>query len=228
MPIMGMKSPRRPSAADTLFSRTQQRVLGLLFGRPDRSYYASELIALAGGGSGAVQRELARLEQSGLVQGRRIGTRKHYQANPQAPLFSDLSAIFRKLLPPAYPMSAPAAAQLAEAKVAPYADPRLPRALERLHVSAADIEAFCRKHGIHKFSFFGSVTRDDFRPDSDADVRIGFGSDGPPDLFEFAGLRDELSALFHGRPVDVITEAPIRNPFRRASIENDLLTAYEA
>jgi hypothetical protein len=52
-------------------------VLGLLFGQPDRSFYATELIALTGAGSGAVQRELARLEQSGLVTVSRLGTQKH-------------------------------------------------------------------------------------------------------------------------------------------------------
>lgn len=69
IPIMGTKkkaaakSAAQPvTMADALFSGTQQRVLGLLFGQPTRSYYASELIALAGIGSGAVQRELARLE----------------------------------------------------------------------------------------------------------------------------------------------------------------------
>ena len=48
-------------------STTQQRLLGLLFGQPGRSFYVTELIELANVGRGAVQRELARLEQSGLV-----------------------------------------------------------------------------------------------------------------------------------------------------------------
>jgi predicted nucleotidyltransferase len=102
MPKMGMSSrppkrvPRKVGLVDALFSTTQQRVLGLLFGQPDRSFYATELIGLAGGGSGAVQRELARLEQSGLVNVRRIGTQKHYQANPDSPLFDELCSIARK------------------------------------------------------------------------------------------------------------------------------------
>jgi len=82
--------------ADALFSTTQQRVLGLLFGQPGRSYYATELIALAGGGSGAIQRELARLEQSGLVTVRAVGNRRHYQANPDSPLYEELVGIARK------------------------------------------------------------------------------------------------------------------------------------
>jgi hypothetical protein len=58
------RSARRSSLADALFSTTQQRVLSLLFGQPDRSFDAIELIRLVGAGSGAVQRELARLESS--------------------------------------------------------------------------------------------------------------------------------------------------------------------
>jgi len=99
MPILGMTKTRRTPGrglADALFSTTQQRVLGLLFGQPERSYYATELIGLAGGGSGAVQREVARLAQSGLVTVRRVGSQKHYQANPQSPLFKELVAIARK------------------------------------------------------------------------------------------------------------------------------------
>jgi predicted nucleotidyltransferase len=87
---------RAGSLADALFSKTQQRVLGLLFGQPDRSFYATEIIGLVGAGSGAVQRELARLEQSGLVTVHRLGTQKHYQANAESPLFAELCAIARK------------------------------------------------------------------------------------------------------------------------------------
>ena len=63
------------------------------FGQPDRGYYATEIISLAGSGSGAVQRELARRAQSGLVTVRRPGTQKHYQANPASPIYSELCSI---------------------------------------------------------------------------------------------------------------------------------------
>ncbi len=86
----------RTSLADALFSTTQQRVLGLLFGQPGRSFYANELIALTGSGSGAVQRELARLAQSGLVTLQVIGRQKHYQANRASPIFEELCGIVRK------------------------------------------------------------------------------------------------------------------------------------
>lgn len=101
VPILGMasmvkrRSPRR-SLADAIFTKTQQRVLRVLFGHAGRSYYASELIRQAKGGSGATQRELARLETGGLVNTSRVGHQKHYQANPESPLYPELRAIVLK------------------------------------------------------------------------------------------------------------------------------------
>jgi predicted nucleotidyltransferase len=92
--------PRTGSAsigvASALFSATQQRVLGLLFGQPDRSYLTTEVISLCGGGSGGVQRELARLTASGLVQVERVGRQAHYRANSASPVFAELAALIRK------------------------------------------------------------------------------------------------------------------------------------
>lgn len=107
MPNMGMKSyaaPRRTGLADALFSGTRQRLLGLLFGQPSRSFYATELIGLAGIGSGAVQRELANLAQSGLVTVRAVGNQKHYQANPESPIFEELRGIAEKTVGLAEPL----------------------------------------------------------------------------------------------------------------------------
>jgi len=94
----------RLSLADALFGGTQQRVLALLYGQPDRSFYASELIALATAGSGAVQRELARLAQSGLVTMQASGNQKHYRANPASPIFHELCGIVRKTIGLAEPL----------------------------------------------------------------------------------------------------------------------------
>lgn len=122
---MGIKpsaSNTRPrnSLSDALFSGTQQRVLGLLFGQPERSFYATELITLAGVGSGAVQRELARLAQSGLVTIRPVGNQKHYQANPASPIYAELCGVVRKTVGLAEPLRsalAPLASQIKAAFV---------------------------------------------------------------------------------------------------------------
>ncbi|MEK6212093.1 MAG: nucleotidyltransferase domain-containing protein [Pseudomonadota bacterium] len=108
---MGMKSktrvsrvPKSTSLSDALFSTIQQRVLAYLFGQPERSFFATELIKLAGGGSGAVQRELARLADSGLVTVKRVGTQKHFQADPKSPLFAELCSIAQKTVGLAEPL----------------------------------------------------------------------------------------------------------------------------
>jgi predicted nucleotidyltransferase len=101
---MGMKASarKRPrtvptlGVADALFSKVQQRVLGVLFGNPRRSFYANEVIGLARSGTGAVQRELVRLEASGLLTVTRVGKQKHYQANAAAPVFEELRALVLK------------------------------------------------------------------------------------------------------------------------------------
>ena len=90
--------------ADALFTTTQQRLLALLFGQPGRSFFATELIRLTGSGSGAVQRELKRFASSGLVSVSSIGRQKHYQANPDCPVFEEVSGIVRKTLALAEPI----------------------------------------------------------------------------------------------------------------------------
>ena len=78
---------------DALFAGVQQRVLGTLFGNPERSFYGNELLRLTASGKGALQRELDRLVQAGLVTVRSIGNQKHYQANSEAPIFEELRGI---------------------------------------------------------------------------------------------------------------------------------------
>jgi len=109
---MGMKRARgtvgdEPGGlADALFSKTKQRVLGLLFGQPDRSFYVSEIVSRARGGTGTVLRELARLEKSGLVSVKQVGNQRHYQANPSSPLFDELRSIVEKTVGVVGPLAA--------------------------------------------------------------------------------------------------------------------------
>lgn len=89
---MGLNS----ALAGALFTGVQQRVLGVLFGTPERSFYRNELMRLAGSGKGALQRELDRLEGAGLVTVTPIGNQKHYQANAEAPIYAELRGIVVK------------------------------------------------------------------------------------------------------------------------------------
>jgi predicted nucleotidyltransferase len=84
------------SLADALFPSTRQRVLATLFGRPGRSFYAAEIIALARAGSGSVQRELADMTQVGLLTCTKVGHQKHYQANSASPVFNELCSLVLK------------------------------------------------------------------------------------------------------------------------------------
>lgn len=87
----------------------------------------------------------------------------------------------------------------------------------QIDIPREKIEEFCRGHRIHKFSIFGSVLRDDFRPDSDVDVLVEFDPSAKLSLFDLVHIEEELAALLD-RKVDLVEAETIRNPFRRAEI----------
>ena len=80
------------------------------------------------------------------------------------------------------------------------------------------IEAFCRRHHIRKLSLFGSVLREDFRPDSDVDVLVEFEPGHVPGL-AFFGMQEELSTLL-GRTVDLHTQGFLSRYFRNDVLQN--------
>jgi predicted nucleotidyltransferase len=84
------------SIAEALFTKTQQRVLGLLYGTPDKSFYTNEIVRWADMGRGTVRRELDRLVSAGLLRVSRTGNQRHYQANADNPVYAELLGIVRK------------------------------------------------------------------------------------------------------------------------------------
>jgi uncharacterized protein len=92
----------------------------------------------------------------------------------------------------------------------------------KIHIPKAKIEAFCRRWKIKEFALFGSVLREDFRPDSDVDVLVSFEPDGGITFDNRVEMLDELAEIF-GRQVDLVEKDAIRNPFRR----HDILTTKE-
>src|ERR1043166_1037190 len=94
IPNMGIM--QRTSLSDALFSKVQQRVLALIFSHPERSFYTSEIVRGVQSGVGAVQRELSKLGNSGLVSVQRIGNQKHYRANREAPFFEEVRSLIGK------------------------------------------------------------------------------------------------------------------------------------
>ena len=84
------------SIGDALFTKTQQRVLAILYGNTERSYYLNELVRLAGMGKGAVSRELAKLSDAGILIVSKQGNQRHYKANKDNPIYSELKQIVQK------------------------------------------------------------------------------------------------------------------------------------
>ena len=81
---------------DALFTRTQQKVLGLLFGKPDKSFYTNEIMRWIDMGRGTVSRELERLVGAELLFVTKEGNQNHYQANANSPVYKELVSIIKK------------------------------------------------------------------------------------------------------------------------------------
>lgn len=81
---------------DALFTKTQQRVLGLLYGKPEQSFYTNEIVRWADMGRGTISRELNRFVSAGLLVVSREGNQLHYRANSENPIYNELLAIVRK------------------------------------------------------------------------------------------------------------------------------------
>ena len=210
----------KPSAlSDALFSKAQRRVLGLLFGHSERSFYANEIVRAARAGVGAVQRELEGLAAAGLVTVSRLGNQKHYQANRGSPIFDELRSIVAKVL------TAGPAAPVLQQPQAEYAVSARP---PRLRIPKKKIAALCRKYGVKKLSLFGSAARGEMNPESDVDLMLEFDAASKTSLWDYPAMQDDFSALFDHRKVEFASPDILRNPFRRKTILPDLKTLYEA
>jgi len=75
----------------------------------------------------------------------------------------------------------------------------------KIDISRDELAEFCNKNGIRRLSFFGSVLRDDFGPDSDVDVLVEFEKGAVVGFFELYDIEQELSEILGGRKVDVHT-----------------------
>jgi len=208
----------KPSAlSDALFSKAQRRVLGLLFGHSERSFYANEIVRAARAGVGAVQRELEGLAAAGLVTVSRLGNQKHYQANRGSPIFEELRSIVAKVL----------AVSPAPALQQPHAEYAVARPA-RLRIPRKEIAALCRKYGVRKLSVFGSAARGEMNPESDVDLMLEFDPASKTSLWDYPAMQEDFSALFDHRKVEFASPEILRNPFRRKTILPDLKTLYEA
>ena len=96
-----------------------------------------------------------------------------------------------------------------------------------LRVPTEKIEALCRKWKVVEMALFGSVLREDFRPDSDVDVLVTFAPDDGWSLWDLIDMRDELREIF-GRQIDLVEKRSLVNPFRRRSILRTKQVIYAA
>lgn len=96
------------------------------------------------------------------------------------------------------------------------------RAKPRVDVPQAAIADFCKRHAVRKLALFGSVLRDDFRPDSDVDVLVEFEPGHTPGYFRLASMELELSQILAGRKADVRTPEDLSRYFR-----SDVLASAE-
>lgn len=95
----------------------------------------------------------------------------------------------------------------------------------KIPIPREKIAEFCDRWKITELALFGSVLRDDFRPDSDVDVLVTFAPEAEWSLFDLVGMQEELKAMF-GREVDLVERKGLRNPFRRHEILSTKQVVY--
>lgn len=205
------------SIGNALFTRTQQKVLGLLFGTPDKSLYTNEIMRRVAMGRGTVSRELERLVKAGLLTMSREGNQNYYRANPECPVYDELLSIVRKL--------ALAEDAFMDRKVI---NGDVLKIDGRLSVSRSALDALIKRYHIKRLALFGSAARGELTPTSDIDLLVEFEEGKSPSLGGMVVISDAFSQLFGGRNVDVATPAILNNPYRRREIEKDMELLYAA
>ena len=96
-----------------------------------------------------------------------------------------------------------------------------------LDINKDKIIDFCHRWKITELSLFGSILREDFRPDSDVDILVSFADNANWSLSDLVDMIEELKTVF-GREVDLIEKRALRNPFRRHSILSNREIIYAA
>jgi uncharacterized protein len=95
----------------------------------------------------------------------------------------------------------------------------------KIRIPRKKIAEFSRRWKVTEFSLFGSVLRDDFRPDSDVDVLVTFAPDAQVSLFDLVQMKLDLEKMFN-RPVDVVEKDALENPFRKREILRTAQVVY--
>ncbi|MCH8871089.1 MAG: nucleotidyltransferase family protein [Chloroflexi bacterium] len=97
---------------------------------------------------------------------------------------------------------------------------------DRFALSDDDVASFCLKNHIRRMALFGSIVREDFRPESDVDVLVEFDPAHTPSLFKFSGMRLDLSELLGGKKVDLHTFKGL-NKYIRDEVLSEAKVIYD-
>ncbi len=207
--------PTENKLTSTLFGKTRKGILSLVLGHPDESFYLRQIVRETGMGLGPVQRELAKLTDAGIVVRTTSGRQVYYRANSGSPAFRDLKALVSATSPPIV-MASPLEKTAGDTSGA---------ASRNISIPKKKLADFCQRNYIRRLSFFGSVLRHDFRPDSDIDVLVEFEPGKTPG-FAFFGMQEELSEML-GRKVDLNTLGDL-SPYFRSQVVNEAQGIYDA
>ncbi len=176
--------------AETLFGKSRRLILALLYSHTDEQFYLRRIVRETGAGLGSVQRELKLLTTAGIITRQERDRLVYYQVNRHCPIFTDLKRLADKGI---------------------FSSSSF-RRNSNIEVPNGKLATFCRRHHIKKLSFFGSVLRDDFRPDSDIDVLVEFEPGHIPG-WDIVSIEDELSSIL-SRKVDMHTRDDLSRYFR--------------
>lgn len=209
-------TPRQASLPHLLFGTYRHRVLDLLLPRPRESFHVREIARLTGVPAGSLHRELRLLADAGLLHVERSGNQVRYSANPEFPVYAELTGILHKTgeRPPRLQGAAVAYAAAPAGKLPPMPKRRLAE--------------LCRRYGVKSLSLFGSAARGELRPDSDVDLLVEFKPSSRTSLFDLARMQEELSPLFGYRKVHIASPTILENPYRRKTILPNLKRLFEA
>jgi len=81
------------------------------------------------------------------------------------------------------------------------------------------LESFCRRYQIRRLALFGSVLRDDFRPDSDVDILVAFEPFAVVSFMTLGQMKRELSSILE-RPVDLVPQEGLKPAIRKSVLES--------
>lgn len=181
--------------AELLFRDYRRRVLGLLLLHPDRHYHVREIARLTGTVAGTLHKELTRLAEAGVLMKKAVGNQVQYRANTECPVYEELSRMLQKLTGQVMAESKGQQTEMSNI-VEQYRD---------------QILTLARENGVRNVRVFGSMARNEARPDSDLDLLVDIekGKSG----LALGGFLADVSELVH-RKVDVVTEKSLHPRIR--------------